>query len=469
MPSLSFAFRRTLHRRITAAIRCCSGVRAEPREVLCTAAVEEPASSARKAAATSGAQSRRTRSLLLPTLPVCQQEESRDERARGAVHREDGVGAEPRDAPADVSAHRDRQLRGAPRRHPRRARLGERRRGVVRPHLAGDPRDQRRVARHLGARPVLGQLGPDDLLLLRRRPRGTARVRRGRTAGTAAARPPTRRRARRHDRADRDLPRVQRRPLLGSRLRRRHVDRHRVRSRHARTRRAALPDQAARVHAHLLRRGRPARDRGDRGRLHHRAVGDAAPGRRRPPRRAAADRPRRIHLGAGVRRGWARRVGRDLEVGNRPRGRRARHGPHDLRVARRPRGPRARDRPLPPLPRAAHPRARPVGDDRRPGRDLAQRAPPAGVPSLDELRDRAAVRARKRRHPDRHRLPLAGLHLSRDARDHPGLRRRKADRHHRDRAARDRSSVAGVFGRRSGGPPWRGAASSPGSGSPSRC
>ena len=60
--------------------------------------------------------------------------------------------------------------------------------------------------------------------------------------------------------------------------------------------------------------------------------------------------------------------------------------------------------------------------DRAAGGDLAQRAAAAALPPVDELRDRAAVRARERRDRDRRELPLARLHLADHARDHRRLR-----------------------------------------------
>ena len=60
---------------------------------------------------------------------------------------------------------------------------------------------------------------------------------------------------------------------------------------------------------------------------------------------------------------------------------------------------RFREQPTPELARAARLGVR--------VRDLAERAPAAAVPPVDELRDRAAVRARQRGHRDRRRLPVA--------------------------------------------------------------
>ena len=47
------------------------------------------------------------------------------------------------------------------------------------------------------------------------------------------------------------------------------------------------------------------------------------------------------------------------------------------------------------------------------GGGLAERAAAAALPPVDELPDRAAVRARERGHRDRRRLPLTGLHARR--------------------------------------------------------
>ena len=56
--------------------------------------------------------------------------------------------------------------------------------------------------------------------------------------------------------------------------------------------------------------------------------------------------------------------------------------------------------------------------------DLPERAAAAAVPPVDELRDRAALRARERGHRDQRRLPLACVHLADHARDPDRLRRR---------------------------------------------
>ena len=101
------------------------------------------------------------------------------------------------------------------------------------------------------------------------------------------------------------------------------------------------------------------------------------------------------------------------EVGRRPGAGRARDGPDDVRVPGVALRPRAGERPLPALPRAADAGARALGPGRAPVRDLAQRAAAAGLPSLDELRDRAPVRTRERRHPAFGRVPGTRVHVAR--------------------------------------------------------
>ena len=60
--------------------------------------------------------------------------------------------------------------------------------------------------------------------------------------------------------------------------------------------------------------------------------------------------------------------------------------------------------------------------------DLAERAAAAALPPVDELRDRAAVRAGERRDRDQRRLSLARVQVSDHARHHRRLRRRQARR-----------------------------------------
>ena len=75
--------------------------------------------------------------------------------------------------------------------------------------------------------------------------------------------------------------------------------------------------------------------------------------------------------------------------------------------------PRARDGADALLPRAAHARARALGPARRRVGDLRQRAAAVPAPPLDELRDRAAVRARQRGHPHRRRAARRRRHVAR--------------------------------------------------------
>ena len=260
----------------------------------------------------------------------------------------------------------------------------------------------------------------------------------------------------------------------GARLGRRDVDRHGVRARHARARRAALPRPAARVPAHRRRRRRHRRAARDRDRL-HRATSRSAPCSSRSAsspfcsscaalrRPAAASSTRALGVAAWVAL---------LQVGRRPGRRRARDGAAHLRVpgAARADLERAterfrafREQPTPELARSAR-RGRALGD-------LAERAAAAALPPVDELRDRAALRARERRHRDRRRPSLARAFTLAD--------------HARDRAsATSSASRVGIVGvswlahaaqraagcaRRSAGPRSPAAARSPASGSPSRC
>src|SRR5947208_2332454 len=68
---------------------------------------------------------------------------------------------------------------------------------------------------------------------------------------------------------------------------------------------------------------------------------------------------------------------------------------------------RARDRTVPRVSRATDRGARAFGDGPAESCDVAQRALAAAVPPLDELCDRAAVRARERRHRDQRQLSFA--------------------------------------------------------------
>ncbi len=111
-------------------------------------------------------------------------------------------------------------------------------------------------------------------------------------------------------------------------------------------------------------------------------------------------RARGAHPAGGpVLRARRRGLGRAVRV--RRRSRRARLGrwADHLGLPRRPRRARARHRPLSQLSRAADAGAGALGAGRPARRRLAKRPPPAALPPLDQLRDRAPVRARQRRHP----------------------------------------------------------------------
>ncbi len=324
------------------------------------------------------------------------------------------MGAEPADAAAGVPAHRDRRRGGLAGRGRRGTRMGERRRVLLRLALGDDAVDRpRRRRRRAGSAP-LGEQRPDDVLLLRRRARSAPRVRPGRAAGAAAVRAAAAGGDRRHGGGGRHLPRLQRRPLVRSRLGNRDVDRHCLRARPARARRPALSRPPAGVHAHGRRRRRHRRARRHRDRLHGDARRRAAPCGRRPvrsrPRPAQRPRPRRSRL----LRARGRRLGGAARVGSRAGRHRPRDGPPGLRLPGSAVQPRTRDRAVPRVPRAADGGA----GTRRPAVELrsatlGQRTAAAALPPLDELRDRAAVRARERGHRDRRRLPGARLHARR--------------------------------------------------------
>ena len=208
-----------------------------------------------------------------------------------------------------------------------------------------------------------------------------------------------------HGGRGRDLPRVQRGHAVGARVGDRDVDRHRVRARPARARRAALPRSAARVHADRRRRRRHRRARRDRDRL-LRARSAVAPLvvagralRRRPraARRSAAHRPR-------LPRARSRRVGRSAEGGRRAGRDRARDGRRCRSRTRR----RARASSVRPSGSASSASSRPPSSRASAGAELRAATSPNErlqqlLPPVDELRDRAALRARERGHRDRRR------------------------------------------------------------------
>ena len=115
-----------------------------------------------------------------------------------ALRRPDGLGAQPRRAGPRLPEHRDGRRERAARRDGARARVGELALAhsyeQLVDHDALDPDRRRRDLR----RPApVGQRGPDDVLLPRRRARGQARARHGRAAPAPAAGDPGPRGARR--------------------------------------------------------------------------------------------------------------------------------------------------------------------------------------------------------------------------------------------------------------------------------
>ena len=125
-----------------------------------------------------------------------------------------------------------------------------------------------------------------------------------------------------------------------------------------------------------------------------------------------------------------------LKSGIDPGDRGARRRAHHRRLSAGPRRPRARRRADALVPRAADARSGAVRAAGRGVGDLAQRAPPAPPASVDELRHRAAVRARQRRHPRRRVAARGRRHVADHARDRPRLRDRQAARHRRRHVAR---------------------------------
>ena len=109
-------------------------------------------------------------------------------------------------------------------------------------------------------------------------------------------------------------------------------------------------------------------------------------------------------------------VGRGPALGHRPGRGRPGHGPADLRLPRRADRSGTGQRPVPQLPRAAHPRTGPVSQRRAHLRPVPERAAPAPLPSLDQLRHRPAVRAGQRRDRAQRQFPGPRVRLP----DHAG-------------------------------------------------
>ena len=213
-----------------------------------------------------------------------------------------------------------------------------------------------------------------------------------------------------------DLPRLQRRPLVRARLGDRDVDRHGLRARDARARRAALSRPAARVHAHRRRRRR-----------HRRAGRDRASSTATRPSVLPLLARRRPLRGVVARRATARRARRPRLASRSappPGSRCSKSGIEPVVIglamgllayaypAQRSSLERAterfrefREQPTAELARSATAELRAAIS--------YERAAAAALPPVDELRDRAAVRARERRHRDQRRLPRAGVHARR--------------------------------------------------------
>ena len=228
-------------------------------------------------------------------------------------------------------------------------------------------------------------------------------------------------------------------------------------------------DAAARVPADARGRRRPRRAARDRDGLHQAPLAHGAGRGGRAVRRAARAALRAGLAAPGLGAGRRGAVGGDVQVGHRPGDRRAGDRAGDERLPALARGPRAGDRADALVPRAAHARAGALRAAERALGDLAQRAPAVRPAPVDELRDRAAVRARQRGHP---RDGLAARRRDQLA-DHARDRGSATSSASRSASSAPRGSPRGRpstgRGRRSAGRSWPAAAPSRGSASPSRC
>ena len=250
----------------------------------------------------------------------------------------------------------------------------------------------------------MGQRRPDDAVLPGRGPGGATRVRPRRPARAPPVRAAARGGRRRHGRADRHLPAVQRGAAERARVGRRDVDRHRARARPARDARPQRARQGAPVRPHDLRRRRPRRAARDRRRL-QRADQRAAAGAGRGGVRAAAGGGPDDAAPLGVLRHRARPVARAGGERRRPGRRGAGHRAVRAGVHAEPRRAGAGDRARAPVPRAADARAGARGHDQPHRHAVAERAAAELLPPVDELRDRPAVRAGQRGRRAVGRLP----------------------------------------------------------------
>src|SRR6266545_757610 len=224
-----------------------------------------------------------------------------------------------------------------------------------------------------------------------------------------------------------DLPRLQRRRAHRARMGRGDVDRHGLRARNARVRLPRLPP-SPHLYPHGGRLRRPRRPARDRDRVQQRRLGHVARGgggvlrlSARVP--AAADLER-----AAGGRARDRDVGRAARVRSRPGRGRARARPVAQRLSACTNRPRTGDDPDAPVPRAADGATRPRGAARSHLFHLGQRTAPASSSPLDELRDRARVRAREHGYPDQRGRAPQRRDLAGDAGDPGRVRGREAGR-----------------------------------------
>ncbi len=166
----------------------------------------------------------------------------------------------------------------------------------------GDSRDHGRPA-------PLGQPGPDDVLLPRRRAGGQARARPRRAARAPPPGDPRGGGDRRDARAGLHLPRDQRGRPRRARLGHRDVDRHRLRARRAGPADPARGDAHARVPALAGGRRRPVRAARDRDLLHGARLARGARRRGGVLRRAARVALRAALAAARLHRGGDRPLG----------------------------------------------------------------------------------------------------------------------------------------------------------------
>ena len=234
-------------------------------------------------------------------------------------------------------------------------------------------------------------------------------------------------RAVRDGRPGRALSHPERRWRRTRRLGRRDVDRHSAGARAPGDGRARGAGPGPDVPAHRLRRRRPRGAAGDRGDV-HRAPAPGLPGARggalrRVPGGEAAP-PGQLHR---VRRGGGDLVQRARER-DRPGGDRPRHRSHRRGVHTGSRRPRGGERAVPAVPRGADAGPRTHSGGRPDAHAVAQRPAAALLPPVDQLCDRAALRARERGGRHRRVVPAARGDLADHPRHRARVRRRKARR-----------------------------------------